>query len=132
MHLPSDGADRYLSELTAFSNLLFFTADAKVSTNGQELWISDGTSNGTRLLKDIYPGQTGSYPRYFTSAGSHLFFAATGTNGAELWRTDGTDAGTLEVKDLNPGPNSSLPSDLTEYHGQLFFHASHANGRSGL
>jgi len=131
MRLPSDGL-RYLSELTAFSNLLFFTVDAKVSTNGQELWISDGTSNGTRLLKDIYPGQTGSYPRYFTPAGSRLFFAATGTNGTELWRTDGTDAGTLEVKDLNPGPNGSFPSDLTEYHGQLFFHASHTNGRSGL
>ena len=26
--------------------------------HGEELWISDGTAEGTRLVKDIFPGKT--------------------------------------------------------------------------
>ena len=39
---------------------LFFTADD--GTNGRELWISDGTTAGTVMLKDINPGAAGSSP----------------------------------------------------------------------
>ena len=68
-------------------NKFFFTAGT--STEGYELWVSDGTLGGTNMVKDINPG-TGngiditkniSY-LYTTTA---LFFAANdGTNGNEL------------------------------------------------
>ena len=56
------------------------------STNGSELWITDGTTAGTSLLTDIYAGNSGSFPRYITSLGngSALFQATDGTNGNEL------------------------------------------------
>lgn len=33
---------------------------------GRELWVSDGTMQGTYLLKDIRNGAADSYPAYFT------------------------------------------------------------------
>ena len=63
------------SDLTNVNGTLFFTADD--GTNGRELWKSDGTAAGTVLVKDIYPGTSGSYPtRYLTNVNGTLFFAA--------------------------------------------------------
>ena len=124
--------NRSLSKLQSLNDVLLFVPDPKLTTNGQELWTSDGTSAGTRLLKDISPGTSGSAPRNFTRVGGTIFFSATGTNGTELWRTDATEAGTVEVKDIYRGPASSSPSFLTEYHGQLFFHALRDSSHSGL
>lgn len=45
--------------LRALNNkLIFFATD---NTYGPELWITDGTEDGTQLLKDIYPGVSGSF-----------------------------------------------------------------------
>ena len=54
--------------------------------------VSDGTPEGTVLLKDINPGSGNSYfPYNFTLFGSQLIFTAFDpTNGTELWVTDGT------------------------------------------
>ncbi|HEY0551406.1 MAG TPA: ELWxxDGT repeat protein, partial [Verrucomicrobiae bacterium] len=123
------GYTQNISAGVNYSNRLIFSAR---NTNGYELWISDGTSNGTRQLRDILPGFDSSFPNEYTPVGSNLFFSATGTNGLELWKTDGTETGTVEVRDLRPGSASSSPSYLTEYQGALFFHAFHASGRSGL
>ena len=40
-------------ELTAVNGTLFFSADDGV--HGEELWKSDGTAEGTVLVKDIFP-----------------------------------------------------------------------------
>ena len=40
--------------LTEVNGKLFFVAQN--TTTGQELWTSDGTASGTKLVKDIYPG----------------------------------------------------------------------------
>ena len=44
------------------NNFLFCRSDGNT---GYELWISDGTTLGTKLLKDIVPGSEGSYPHDF-------------------------------------------------------------------
>src|SRR3954464_8826918 len=107
--------------MASLNNSLLFSSSAKGSTNGDELWISDGTTNGTHLLKNIFPGSGSSSPRNFTQLGNYLLFTATGPNGLEPWRTDGTEEGTIEVKDVRPGPDGSSPSAFTFYHGALFF-----------
>ena len=82
------------------------------STHGSELWITDGTSAGTYLLKDINPVHDSS-PRGFALAGGKVVFAAnTPTVGGELWVTDGTAAGTSLLKDINPA-GSSNPTYMT-------------------
>jgi len=41
---------------------------------GRELWKSDGTWAGTRIVKDIYPGHRGSKPYRLIALGSRIFF----------------------------------------------------------
>ena len=53
---------------------VFFTAQDP--THGAELWYSDGTENGTQIVKDIYVGSNGSYPRYLTISGNWIYFLA--------------------------------------------------------
>ncbi|MCX8037089.1 MAG: Ig-like domain-containing protein [Candidatus Sumerlaeia bacterium] len=96
------------------------------STNGGELWRTDGTLSGTQLVKDINPGSNGSYPTMLTNFNGSLVFAADdGTNGTELWKSDGTLAGTQMVKDINPGAIGSYPGYIIAQHGlpNFFFAA---------
>ena len=79
---------------------------------GNEIYISDGTENGTSLLKDIYSGSGGSNPRSFISFQSNLYFVANASgNVAELWKTDGTLQGTIMVKDINMTGSASIGTD---------------------
>lgn len=108
--------------------------------NNKELWVSDGTSAGTVLLKEINPVDafSGSDPNQLTVTGTTLFFRARDNNltGNELWKTDGTSAGTVLVKDINPGsyaansPKSSNPTGLVNVGGTLFFSAKNSDGNN--
>lgn len=72
--------------------------------SGYELWKSDGTANGTTVLRDIVPGPGGHNPGYdvtlpaFASivrSGNRIFFVRRHPSQTEeLWVTDGTEAGT--------------------------------------
>lgn len=53
-NLPSAAADSNPMGLTVFNGALYFQANDGV--NGIELWKTDGTAEGTRLLKDICIG----------------------------------------------------------------------------
>ncbi|NRD64533.1 hypothetical protein HRD49_22520, partial [Corallococcus exiguus] len=90
-------------------------------SNGGELWKSDGTPEGTVLVKDIRPGPNSSNLAYFVEMDGILYFSATDHSGAELWRSDGTPEGTWRVKDIAPGPDSGGPSFLSRVGHQLFF-----------
>ena len=76
-------------ELTDVNGTLFFSAND--ASNGGELWKSDGTSTGTVIVQDIFPGSGsvgayGSYPYDLTLANGTLYFAASdATNGREPW-----------------------------------------------
>jgi ELWxxDGT repeat protein len=114
---------------TAVGNTLFFVAND--GDNGFELWKTDGTNAGTRLVKDINPGPIGSSPGSLTAVGNTLFFVATdGTSGTELWKTDGTDNGTSLVKDISLRAGSSNPRNLTAVGNTLYFTAD--DGSSGI
>ena len=129
------GTGYYPAELTAAGNRLFFVGD---DSHGAELWMSDGTSAGTGLVRDINPsagaGAPGPRrgPTQLTPVGDgRVYFAANdGSSGYELWHSDGTSAGTVRVLDLNTGAASSHPLDLTPYGNLLYFTASdNSNGR---
>ncbi len=89
-------------------NQMLFMATNDNDNEGDELYITDGTSAGTSLLKDIQPGAIGSFPylspsKTFELNGEIFFSANDGVNGQELWKTDGTPSGTVLVKDIWPG-----------------------------
>ena len=72
--------------LTEFEGTLFFSAESTgAGTYGRELWKSDGTEPGSRIVEDISVGH--SSPRSMTVVGETLFFVADdGATGAELWK----------------------------------------------
>ncbi len=98
-------------------NLILFVGED--DQHGDELWITDGTTSGTRLLKDINPGSEGSaifeMVRVPLSGGGAriVFTAFEPDHGTELWESDGTVPGTRMVADLDNGSTSSFPSELT-------------------
>jgi ELWxxDGT repeat protein len=102
---------------------VYFSAGSS-STTGCELWKSDGSLTGTKLIKDILPGAGSSAPDNLLSAHGLLYFSADdGTHGRELWKTDGTAEGTYLVKDLLAGKSGSNPRNLTFVGGTLYFSA---------
>ncbi|HWV99098.1 MAG TPA: ELWxxDGT repeat protein [Candidatus Acidoferrum sp.] len=108
--------------LGTLGNLAFFHALDVVT--GDEPYRSDGTTNGTFLLKDIAPGTNVPPPMAGLASGGLFYFPlATSDAGLELWRSDGTAAGTFLLKDINPGTNTSSPSQLTACNGIVFFSA---------
>jgi ELWxxDGT repeat protein len=118
-------------EIALVGDHFVFAADDGV--HGSELWISDGTADGTLMLKDIAPATAdasampdspGSSPMMFHEVGGKVFFLASdATAGQELWVTDGTSDGTHLVADINPGAQSSNPSNLTTFGDKLYFTA---------
>jgi ELWxxDGT repeat protein len=105
--------------------LTFFSAAEIDDQHGFELWKTNGTSAGTSLVRDIFPGSTTSNLGNLTVVGNTVFFSATdGTNGKELWKTDGTSAGTVLVRDIRPGASDSDPARLVNVNGTLFFRAN--------
>ena len=116
----------YNNSPTNVNGVVFFMADDGI--HGQELWKSDGTSNGTVMVADLTPGPDYSYLYEFTAVGNTLFFLFDdGVHGVELWSSDGTAAGTAMVADIAPGEEDSIDpyyASLTDVNGTLFFLAN--------
>jgi len=102
---------------------IFFSASD--GSNGIELWKSDGTTNGTVLVKDIYSGSNSSSPNNFLNVNGTLFFTATNAAyGIELWKSDGTAAGTVLIKDIYLGTSGSNPGTPYVINGIIYFPAN--------
>ena len=111
-----------LSPTSAASMGSTFFFEGSDGLTGRELWKSDGTAEGTVMVKDIYPGPMGSSPRNLVAVGGTLFFSADdGNHGFELWKSDGTADGTVIVKDIVIDRDSSDPTYLVAVGGTLFF-----------
>ena len=124
----------YPSNFVEFNGKLYFIANG--GETGSEVFVSDGTAEGTQVLIDLRPGSSeygssyGSYPSNLIEFNGKLYFTANeGENGNELWVSDGTADGTMLVADINPGSsnydfaNNSYPSELTVVGDELFFSA---------
>ena len=119
--------------LTNVNGTLFFSAGAEAYLGDiliHELWKSDGTKDGTVMVRDLNAGNPGN-PQSLTNVNGTLFFSAYDYGDNELWKSDGTEAGTVMVKDINPQAGfSSFPGFLTNFNGTLYFAANDgANGR---
>ncbi|HVG10076.1 MAG TPA: ELWxxDGT repeat protein [Thermoanaerobaculia bacterium] len=98
----SSSAELPLPFLGNLANRFVFRAND--GSHGAELWITDGTPKGTRLLRDICPGPCHGAGEVWHGLNGQLYFTANEpTHGSELWSTDGTAVGTRLVRDLCPG-----------------------------
>ncbi|WP_375768779.1 hypothetical protein NR798_45070 [Archangium gephyra] len=106
---------------------LYFTAIGE--STGQEPWRTDGTPEGTRLVRELLPGNTGGLITGLAAVGGSLFInTETALSGNTLWKSDGTPEGTVH---FGPREGWKNPGHLTTCNGQLFFqeHAGAATFR---
>jgi ELWxxDGT repeat protein len=129
----SDGTARgtiKLGDIGASANLFASSDDelyfvAEFPGYGTELGKTDGTRKGTKLLKDIFEGTSGSYPTHLVYMNGKIYFNAIDkTHGDELWKSDGSTAGTKLLADLTPGSGSSFFSDICSVNNKLFISAN--------
>ena len=115
----------YPGQLTVAGDQLFFTAFTYES--GHELWVTDGTAAGTRLVDDLCPGPCSSrYKMIGALDGVLIYFAQFPELGnvseSAYWRSDGTEDGTYRL----PVPcqdGCRAPGDprTAVFDGSLFF-----------
>ena len=115
----ASGADEFITS----GSLTFFRATSPL---GIELWVTDRSTAGTFLAKDIKPGTGSSAPQFFGDLdgnGTVVFCADDGVHGCELWRSDGTANGTFLVKDIKPGSEGSTSRGFFKIGTELYFSA---------
>jgi ELWxxDGT repeat protein len=123
---------------TSLGGIGFTSLGSKVlfaaTTRSYELWITDGTTTGTKVVK-VAEDNVGA-PTLMTSVGGKVVFAAEDRrrNGAgrELWESDGTPAGTKPLVDIYPGIQTgpAYPRSLTCVGGRTLFLSAN-DGKSG-
>lgn len=116
-----------VGEMAAIGDILYFSADD--GTNGSELWRTDGSPEGTYMLRDINQGFYGSNPaRLFVYKNELYFSADDGIHGQELWKSDGTAEGTKMFENFRPegysNDKGSNPGNFIAFKGMLFFTAA--------
>lgn len=113
--------------MVSIGDILYLSANDGI--NGTELWRTDGSVEGTYMLRDIWQGDYGSNPSMLTVYKNELYFTADdGVHGRELWKSDGTAEGTKMFKNLRPESYSddkgSNPGNYVVFNGMLVFTAA--------
>lgn len=112
------GRSYYQSGFAAAGERIFFLGNDL--DHGYELWTSDGTVEGTKMVVDAMPGDAPSSLSSMTSFNGRVFYSFTTTDGSSgLWASDGTAAGTHLVH-LLEYPSASY---LANVNGVLYFRA---------
>jgi ELWxxDGT repeat protein len=106
--------------LLATSDRFYFCSSNGV--DGLEPWVSDGTSKGTFMIKNINP-EGDSYPVGFTEYNNRIYFGARTSNTPERTAVFSTD-GTAERTFLLRHHNEYFPYDYIAYNDLLFYSGS--------
>jgi ELWxxDGT repeat protein len=114
--------------------VVFFAEDAD---HGYEPWSTDGTTEGTSLLRDVFPGPlspfhsvgySGWLPVTLAASRSqHVFLADDGVHGREPWITDGTPENTRLLADTRPGWQHGYLGAITASDSHVSFTSSSDN-----
>ncbi len=109
-----------LKRVYCISNGLLFI-NASTNSLGEELWVTNGTHAGTKLVKDINQNYS-SYINNLTDVNGIVCFSADdGIHGNELWASNGKPAGTVLLKDITPGSDASNIYNFCAVDNKLYF-----------
>ena len=90
---------------TEVGEKLFFTAETL-----QELWVTDGSAEGTFSIRNINLSGNGAQPQELTNINGTLYFSAIDSvHGRELWKSSGTEATTELVADATGDAGDGVP-----------------------
>lgn len=110
---------------------LFFRDEA---SRQYELWKTDGTLEGTVLVKDIRPGPDGSISTTFPTIkeldGVAYFSANDGVHGDEPFRSDGTAEGTFALREIADGFDGSFFGPAGVLGDILFYSCNEPDARA--
>jgi ELWxxDGT repeat protein len=112
--VPGYFADFFLG-FHIFNRRAYFNAND--GTSSGEIWVTDGTSGNTALVKD-FPTTNFSRPLLIDAInfpGKFIFPYADGTSRSELWQSDGTPAGTILLKAFSPTKQGAQPLIFIPY-----------------
>lgn len=115
-------------DIIEFNSQLFFSADDGV--NGRELWVSDGTTSGTTLFKNILSGGSSS-PEQLKVLGNKFYFIALETISPArkaLYVSDGTVAGTIKLTSLSTNSNNITATTYYEIVNNKVYFKNDING----
>ena len=129
---PANGLENAIITHMNLDNMILFTASDNL--HGNELWVTDGSEDGTMLLSDINPGPSHSNVKFYLEFENKIYFTADdGTHGQELWVTDGTELGTHMVKETNLNGHSNIYNQIVEFNNKMIFVAdSQINTPTGV
>lgn len=133
---PSVGTTLNQSFPEQFANVngkLYFSA---VTSAGRELWSSDGTDSGTKIVKNIAGSSFSSDPKNLVNVNGKLYFTATNIVGnndtiRQVMVSDGTNAGTKIIPVLDVSYKGD-PNLLTPVGDALYFSAFARKNASDL
>jgi len=95
---------------------------AVTAAAGLELWITDGTTAGTYMVKDIAEGTAGSaITKMINVNNRHLVFKAwSAEKGNFIWYTDGTEEGTKPFEAAGLSTYENVPRNMAVMNGKVY------------
>lgn len=127
-------SEQFISDVEVHRDrqMAFFALES--DDTGREVWASDGSIEGTRLLHDISPGPPSSDPGQFVAKDDKVFFTADdGLAGQQVWAID------LAQPECRPGTRTlcledrrfRVQADWRTGNESGFGRAVHLTGDSG-
>ena len=124
VHLPLGGDPAELTDIAGTVKFVLRSAPG-------QLWTSDGTDNGTTLIKELPVSEFEPLNGLTALQNNLIFLGPAAAGGYALWKSDGTDAGTALIREITPLGARGIV-EYVEFQGSLFFAAEDPENGIGL
>lgn len=116
---PATGDSGPHTQRLFFKGKVYFVAFS--DQYGAEIWMSDGTTEGTQLLKDITPGYASTQLSLFVADANRIYII---TSKGQIWISDGTAANTIKSYSLFGGKPGIVYGSKAIYFNSTWYFAA--------